>query len=34
MSTLNKLIEAEGHKVVAKGKKHVVADFEKSLARV
>jgi len=28
---LKKLLEAEGHKVVQKGKKHVVADYEKSL---
>jgi len=29
---LKKLLTAEGHKVVAKGKKFVVADFEKSVA--
>jgi hypothetical protein len=28
---LKKLLEAEGHKVVQKGKKHVVADYKKSL---
>jgi alkylated DNA nucleotide flippase Atl1 len=28
---LKKLLEAEGHKIVQKGKKHVVADYEKSL---
>ena len=29
-----KLLEEEGHKVVQKGKKHVVADYEKSLMRL
>ena len=28
---LKKLLEAEGHKIVQKGKKHVVADYEKAL---
>jgi hypothetical protein len=28
---LKKLLEVEGHKIVQKGKKHVVADYEKSL---
>lgn len=28
---LKKLLETEGHKVVQKGKKHLVADYEKSL---
>ncbi|MFZ0966544.1 MAG: MGMT family protein [Candidatus Bathyarchaeia archaeon] len=29
-----KLLEKEGHKVVQKGKKYVVVDYEKSLARI
>jgi len=29
-----KLLEKEGHKVVQKGKKYVVSDFEKSLAKI
>lgn len=29
-----KLLEKEGHKVVQKGKKHVVADYEKSLIKL
>jgi len=29
-----KLLEKEGHKVVQKGKKHIVVDFEKSLAKL
>jgi alkylated DNA nucleotide flippase Atl1 len=29
---LKKLLAAEGHKVVQKGKKHVAADFESKLA--
>lgn len=29
-----KLLEKEGHKVVQKGKKHVVADYEKSLMKL
>ena len=29
-----KLLEREGHKVIQKGKKYVVADYEKSLARI
>jgi len=29
-----KLLEKEGHKVVQKGKKHVVADYEKALAKI
>jgi len=29
-----KLLEKEGHKVVQKGKKYVVADYEKSLAKL
>jgi alkylated DNA nucleotide flippase Atl1 len=29
-----KLLEKEGHKVVQKGKKHIVADYEKSLMRL
>jgi len=28
------LLESEGHAVTAKGKKYVVADFEKSLVRL
>ena len=28
---LKRLLEAEGHRVIQKGKKHVVADYEKSL---
>jgi hypothetical protein len=28
---VKKVLEAEGHKIVQKGKKHVVADYEKSL---
>ena len=31
---LTKLLEAEGHKVVQKGKKHIVADYEKSLIQL
>jgi alkylated DNA nucleotide flippase Atl1 len=30
---LKSLLEAEGHKVVAKGKRHVVADYEAQLVR-
>jgi len=29
-----KLLEKEGHKVVQKGKKCVVVDYEKSLAKI
>jgi len=29
-----KLLETEGHTVVQKGRKHIVADFEKSLAKL
>jgi len=29
-----KLLEKEGHQVIQKGKKHVVADYEKSLVRL
>jgi len=29
-----RLLEQEGHRVVQKGKRYVVADFEKSLARI
>lgn len=29
-----KLLEKEGHKVIKKGKKYIVFDFEKSLARI
>jgi len=29
-----KLLEKEGHKVIQKGKKYVVADYEKSLAKL
>ena len=29
-----KLLEKEGHRVVQKGKKYVVADYEKSLAKI
>lgn len=29
-----KLLEKEGHKVIQQGKKYVVADYEKSLARI
>jgi hypothetical protein len=31
---LKKLLEAEGHKVIQKGKKHVVADYKKSLTEL
>jgi alkylated DNA nucleotide flippase Atl1 len=31
---LKALLEAEGHTVVAKGKRHVVADFESKLAKI
>ncbi len=31
---LPKIQKAEGHKVVSKGKKFIVEDFEKSLARL
>lgn len=31
---IKSLLEAEGHKVVAKGKRHVVADFESRLVKV
>ena len=31
---LKKLLAAEGHKVVQKGKKHIVADFESRLAKL
>jgi len=31
ISRLKSLLESEGHKVVAKGKKHVVSDYEKCL---
>jgi hypothetical protein len=31
---LKTLLEAEGHKVVQKGKKHIVADYEKSLIKL
>ena len=29
-----KLLEKEGHKVIQKGKKHIVADYEKSLIKL
>ena len=29
-----KLLEKEGHKVIQKGKKHIVVDYEKSLAKL
>jgi alkylated DNA nucleotide flippase Atl1 len=29
-----KLLEKEGHRIVQKGKKHVVVDYEKSLAKI
>jgi len=29
-----KILEKEGHKVIQKGKKHIVVDFEKSLAKI
>lgn len=29
-----KLLENEGHKIIQKGKKHVVVDYEKSLAKL
>jgi len=29
-----KLLEAEGHRVVQKGRKHIVADFEKSMVKL
>jgi alkylated DNA nucleotide flippase Atl1 len=29
-----KLLEKEGHKVIQKGKKHIVADYEKSLTKL
>jgi hypothetical protein len=31
---LKKILEAEGHKVIQKGKKYVVADYEKSLIKL
>jgi hypothetical protein len=34
VDALKNLLEAEGHKVVQKGKKHVVADYEKSLIQL
>jgi hypothetical protein len=34
VESLKKLLRAEGHKVVAKGKKLVVADFQSSLAKL
>ena len=34
VEALKNLLEAEGHKVVQKGKKHVVADYEKSLIQL
>jgi hypothetical protein len=34
VEALKKLLRAEGHKVVAKGKKLVVADYESSLAKL
>ena len=34
VAKLRKLLEAEGHRVVARGKHLVVDDFEKSLVRL
>jgi len=34
VETQQRLLEKEGHKVVPKGKKYVVVDYEKSLARI
>jgi len=34
VETQKKLLEKEGHRVVQKGKKHIVVDYEKALARV
>lgn len=34
IKTQKKLLEKEGHKVIQKGKKYVVADFEKNLAKL
>jgi hypothetical protein len=34
IEALKKLLAAEGHKVVQKGKKHLVADFESKLASI
>jgi hypothetical protein len=33
IARLKSLLEAEGHKVIAKGKKHLVADYEARLVR-
>lgn len=33
IARLKSLLEAEGHKVVARGKKHVVADYEQALVK-
>ena len=34
VETQKKLLENEGHKVIQKGKKHVVLNYEESLARI
>jgi len=34
VEAIKKLLEKEGHEVVPKGKKHVVVDYEKSLAKL
>jgi hypothetical protein len=34
VETQRKLLEREGHKVIQKGKKHVVLNYEESLARI
>ena len=34
ISSLCRKLKAEGHKIVKKGKRHLVADFEQSLARL
>ena len=34
VETQKKLLEREGHKVIQKGKKHVVLNYEESLARI
>jgi len=34
VETQKKLLEKEGHQVVQKGKKYIVVDYEKALARI
>lgn len=34
VEAVKKLIEGEGHKVLVKGKKHIVADYEKALFKL